>query len=234
MVNEKVGMKKSKMSILLKHPLFWFAAVFAVAVVFGTAILKKSPSLPVYQPSDLNPALVDPNSWSAENHRISDFQLINQFGDSVSLASVEGEVLIADFFFTRCATICPIMTTNLTQVMKELSEWEGWRILSHSVTPAADSPEVLLEYADRMGARHHRWWFLTGEKKEIYRLARRSYFACYDEANGGDGGLQDFVHTENIVLVDARGRLRGFYDGTSEESINQLIEDAKILLEKKD
>jgi len=85
-----------------------------------------------------------------------------------------------------------------------------------------------------MGAEHDCWWFLTGAKKEIYRLARSSYFACYDEANGGDGGLQDFVHTENVVLIDTQGRLRGFYDGTSEEAINQLIGDAKFLLEKKD
>jgi len=230
----KEGANESKISVLLKHPLFWLALVFSGAVWFGAVFLKKTPSLPVYQPSDLNPALVDPNSWSAENHRISDFQLINQFGDSVSLASVEGEVLIVDFFFTRCATICPIMTSNLTQVMEDLTELQGWRILSHSVTPAADSPEVLREYAKRMGAEHDCWWFLTGAKKEIYRLARSSYFACYDEANGGDGGLQDFVHTENVVLIDTQGRLRGFYDGTSEEAINQLIGDAKFLLEKKD
>ena len=85
-----------------------------------------------------------------------------------------------------------------------------------------------------MGAEDRRWWFLTGSKKEIYRLARRSYFACYDEAQGGDGGLQDFVHTENVVLVDRLGRLRGFYDGTSESAMNQLVEDARWLIEKKD
>jgi protein SCO1/2 len=84
-----------------------------------------------------------------------------------------------------------------------------------------------------MNAEHPNWWFLTGEKREVYRLARRSYFACYDELNGGDGGLQDFVHTENVVLVDKQGRLRGFYDGTSESSINQLIEDCTWLLQEK-
>lgn len=234
MTKNKEIANESTLSVLIKHPLFWFALVFLGAVWFGAGILTRKPSLPVYQPSDLNPALVDPTSWSAENHRISDFHLINQFGDSVSLASVQGEVLIADFFFTRCATICPIMTSNLTQVMEGLSGKQGWRILSHSVTPEADTPQVLREYAKRMGAEHDRWWFLTGAKKEIYRLARRSYFACYDEANGGDGGLQDFVHTENIVLVDAQGRLRGFYDGTSEKAMNQLVVDAKLLLEKKD
>ena len=84
-----------------------------------------------------------------------------------------------------------------------------------------------------MDAEHENWWFLTGEKKEIYRLARRSYLACYDEARGGDGGMQDFVHTENVVLVDQKGRLRGFYDGTSELSMNQLVEDCQWLLQEK-
>jgi protein SCO1/2 len=206
---------------------------FVVAVAVGFTILYPSKSLPILQPGDLNPALVDSQDWSREQHMITSFDLINHFGDTIERKDVLGDVLIVDFFFTRCATICPIMTSNLTKVQNALEEEKDWRILSHSVTPEADSVPVLRDYAHRMNAEHPNWWFLTGAKKEIYRLARRSYFACYDEASGGDGGMQDFVHTENVVLVDQIGRLRGFYDGTSESSMNQLIEDCLWLLGKK-
>jgi protein SCO1/2 len=206
---------------------------FMVAVAVGFTILYPSKSLPILQPGDLNPALVDSQDWSREQHMITSFDLINHFGDRIEREDVLGDVLIVDFFFTRCATICPIMTSNLTKVRNALEEEKDWRILSHSVTPEADSVTVLRDYAHRMNAEHPNWWFLTGAKQEIYRLARRSYFACYDEASGGDGGMQDFVHTENVVLVDQLGRLRGFYDGTSESSMNQLIEDCLWLLGKK-
>lgn len=208
-------------------------ATFIAAVIVGVFILYPRKSLPIIQPGDLNPALVDAQDWNREQHLIAAFGLINHLGDSIHLKDVEGDVLIVDFFFTRCATICPIMTKNLTVVKEALDGEDGWRMLSHSVTPEADSVSILSAYAKRMDAEHPNWWFLTGDKREIYRLARRSYFACYDEANGGDGGLQDFVHTENVVLVDQGGRLRGFYDGTSESAMNQLIEDSRWLLQEK-
>ena len=148
-------------------------------------------------------------------------------GDTIHLSDVEGQILIVDFFFTRCATICPLMTSNLKLVHDRLPE--GVRILSHSVTPQADSVSVLSAYADKYTASPSKWWFLTGEKDEVYRLARRSYFACLDE---GDGGYQDFVHTENVVLVDPEGRLRGFYDGTLEKEISQLYRDLEVLLKE--
>ena len=107
---------------------------------------------------------------------------------------------------------------------------DGVRILSHSVTPFADSVSVLNAYAEKYAAEASKWWFLTGEKTEVYRLARKSYFSCLDE---GDGGYQDFVHTENVVLVDAEGRLRGFYDGTLKEEISQLYRDIQRLQEEK-
>jgi len=217
---------------VLRSPLTWLLVIFAAGVVIGIGELTPDRGLPVIQPHELNPALVDPTLWSSEDHRILDFELVNHLGDSVTLENLEGEVLITDFFFSRCATICPIMTSNLRAIPEAMDGKTGWRILSHSVTPVADTPEVLTTYAKRMKAFHPNWWFLTGSKEEIYRLARTSYFACYDEAHGGDGGFQDFVHTENVVLVDAKGRLRGFYDGTSEEAIKQLIADAQFLLEE--
>ena len=186
--------------------------------------------LPVYQPSDLNPALVDASAMREEDHRVLDFELINHLGDSVSLEDVAGDILVVDFFFSRCATICPLMTQNIKRVHDRLDPQMPVRILSHSVTPQADSVSVLNRYAEKHGANPALWWFLTGEKTEVYRLARQSYFSCLDE---GDGGFQDFVHTENIVLVDAKGRLRGFYDGTDEKAMSQLFNDLTFLLKKK-
>ena len=190
-------------------------------------LLRVDESLPIYQPSQINPALVDPSLLSEDDHRISDFTLINQLGDTVSLSDVDGSVLIVDFFFTRCATICPLLTSNLKLIHDRLPD--GVRILSHSVTPIADSVSVLSSYADKYDANPSLWWFLTGSKDEIYKLARKSYFACLDE---GDGGYQDFVHTENVVLVDTQGRLRGFYDGTKEEDISQLYLDLRSLMKE--
>lgn len=203
-----------------------FTIIVASAILYSYFFFfKVEERLPVYQPSQINPALVDPSLLSEDDHRILDFSLINQLGDTISLSDVEGSILIVDFFFTRCATICPILTSNLKLIQDRLPD--GVRILSHSVTPFADSVSVLSSYADKNGADSSLWWFLTGQKDEIYKLARRSYFACLDE---GDGGYQDFVHTENVVLVDTQGRLRGFYDGTREEEISQLYQDLTRLI----
>lgn len=213
------------------------ARIVSFFVIFFTAVLvayfmyfKPEEDLPVYQPSQLNPALVDPSAMRAEDHRILDFELVNHLGDTVTLADVEGQILMVDFFFSRCATICPVMTQNLKRIHDRLDAQMPVRILSHSVTPQADSVSVLNRYAEKHGANPELWWFLTGEKKEIYKLARRSYFSCLDE---GDGGFQDFVHTENIVLVDEKGRLRGFYDGTDSKAMSHLFNDLQVLLEKK-
>ena len=214
----------------------WFGllTVFALAVGGGYWILAPEKTLPIIQPSELNPALVDANHWEKSKHYVLPFELVNQIGDTVSEMDVEGKVRVVDFFFTRCATLCPIMTSNLSKVQNALYGSSDWMLMSHSVTPEADSIPVLKDYADRYDADPEHWWFLTGPKKHIYSLARESYFACYDEAQGGDGGWQDFIHTENIVLVDRQGRLRGFYDGTDLGAVNQLIEDALWLTEKKD
>ena len=208
-----------------------FAAIFVTSVLVAYLWFFRTPKdLPIYQPSDLNPALVDPSAQRTEDHRILPFELVNQLGDTVRLDDVEGQILVVDFFFTRCATICPLMTRNLQRVHDRLSPDQPVQLLSHSVTPVADSVPVLHAYAEKHGADPRLWWFLTGPKNHIYELARKSYFACLDE---GDGGFQDFVHTENIVLIDANGRLRGFYDGTDEKAMSQLFSDLTFLLEKK-
>ena len=166
-----------------------------------------------------------------EDHRILDFELVNHVGDTVTLADVQGQILVVDFFFSRCATICPLMTKNLARIHDRLDPQMPVRILSHSVTPVADSVSVLNRYAEKHACRPrlvvvpHR-----GRKKKSTGSHAESYFSCLDE---GDGGFQDFVHTENVVLVDAQGRLRGFYDGTDSKAMSQLFSDLEFLLKKK-
>ena len=140
--------------------------------------------------------------------------------------------IVADFFFTTCATICPKMTTQMERVQEAYKTDDRIVLLSHSVTPEMDSIPVLADYAALHNADPARWHFLTGDRKQIYSLARRSYFACQDE---GDGGPDDFVHTENFVLVDPQRRIRGFYDGTNAGEVDQLISDiGKLLAESED
>ena len=204
-----------------------YIAVAVIAIGVGTVMLTPEQDLPIYQPSDLNPALVDPAALGHEDHRILPFTLLNQLGDTVTEADAAGQVLVVDFFFTRCATICPMLTSNMKRVQDSFMAEEGVRLMSHSVTPVADSVSVLSAYGEANGVNPDRWWLLTGPKPEVYKLARQSYFAALDE---GDGGLQDFVHTENMVLVDTLGQLRGFYDGTDLDEVNRLVRDLQFLL----
>ena len=151
---------------------FFFIFIASVAVAYFM-YFRPEDDLPVYQPSQLNPALVDPSALLAEDHRVLDFELLNHLGDTVSLSDVEGQILVVDFFFTRCATICPLMTKNLQRVHDRLDPTMPVQILSHSVTPVADSVPVLNAYAEKHGANPALWWFLTGHKEDIYTLARK-------------------------------------------------------------
>ena len=144
----------------------------------------------------------------------------------VTQKDYQGKIYVADFFFTRCQTICPIMATNMIKIQEAFAGDSKVMLLSHSVTPIMDSIPVLRNYADKNGVNDAKWNITTGTKKHIYELARKSYFAVLDE---GDGGDQDFIHTENFVLVDSKRRIRGYYDGTDLEEINQLIADIELL-----
>jgi protein SCO1 len=208
-----------------------FALLFTAAVVIGTFILRKDDRLPIYHPSQLDPRLVDPSVRQAYGvHHIKDFHLVDQNGDTVSLKDARGKVLVADFFFTTCASICPKMGVQMARIQEAFRNNDRVLLLSHSVTPEADSVPALKAYGERYAADPHRWRLMTGDRKQIYDLARTSYFACTDQ---GDGGPDDFVHTENFVLVDTLLRIRGFYDGTSARDVDRAIADiTKLLAEK--
>jgi len=217
-------------SLLLRTVLF--LAIVGIAVVVGYFIMRPSDALPIYHPAQLDPRLVDPALKGVQGeHHIADFRLIDQFGGNFTLNDVGDRIVVADFFFTTCATICPKMTNQMERVQEAYKEDPHVLLLSHSVTPEMDSVPVLAAYAELHHADPDRWRFLTGDRKQIYALARKSYFAAMDE---GDGGPDDFVHTENFVLVDPQRRIRGFYDGTNAKDVDRLIGDIGKLLEEEE
>jgi protein SCO1/2 len=207
-----------------------FLLIFFAVVIAGYFIIRPSDELPIYHPNQLDQRLVDPAvKGSKGEHHIMDFSLTDQTGGTFTLADVGDRIIVSDFFFTTCPTICPKMTVQMARVQEVFKDEDKLLLLSHSVTPEIDSVEALAAYAELHGADPARWRLLTGPRKQIYALARRSYFAALDE---GDGGPDDFVHTENFVLVDPQRRLRGFYDGTSQEDVDRLIGDIKKLLKE--
>lgn len=183
--------------------------------------------LPIYNPSNFNPELVDPSLKNkTAYHTVSDFKLINQNGDTITQDAYKNKIYVTDFFFTRCGTICPVMTDNMQRLQQEFINTKDVMFLSISVTPEIDSIAILKDYAARKGVIDSKWNITTGNKKHIYNLARKSYFAVVEQ---GDGGLQDFIHTPNFILVDTKKQIRGIYNGTSLEDIDQIIEDIRIL-----
>jgi len=209
-------------------PTLAIMGIFSVIMIYAIySLLTPEKKLPVYNPADVNPKLVDQSLIHIRrNHKVLDFSLINQNGETITQQDYEDKIYVADFFFTRCMTICPVMTNNIGVLQEEFLNDDDVKFLSHSVTPVIDSVSVLKAYAETKGVIDAKWNITTGPKKHIYELARKSYFAVLDE---GDGGLQDFIHTENFVLVDKKKQIRGYYDGTDDEDIKRLISDIKLL-----
>ncbi len=209
-------------------PTLIFLVVFSiVGITAFYHILKVDKKLKVYSPSDVNPKLVDPTvKHVRNNHKIADFALINQNGEIITNKDYEGKIYIADFFFTRCQTICIVMAYNMGELQEYYKNDDDIMFLSHSVTPVMDSVPVLKEYALRKGVIDGKWNVTTGPKKHIYDLARKSYFAVLDE---GEGDENDFIHTEQFVLIDKERRIRGFYDGTKKEDMEKVKNDIKLL-----
>jgi protein SCO1/2 len=209
---------------------FGVLLVFSIIVIslFYTA-LKPKKTLPIFNPSDVNPELVDTTvQYIANKHRIADFSFTNQNGKTITQKDYEGKIYVADFFFTTCKSICPKMTTNLVDVQKAFLDNPKVKLLSFTVMPDIDSVSVLKDYAKLNGVVDSKWNLVTGDKKAIYTMARKSYLAV---KQGKPDEQYDMVHTENFVLVDSKKRVRGFYDGTKKEDVQKLIEDINWLLE---
>lgn len=203
--------------------------ISAVIIYLFYNALKPQKILPVYSPAMVNEELVAQEIQHVRKyHTIADFSLTNQNGKTVTQADYDNKIYVADFFFTTCPTICPIMTKNMVSLQEKIMDDPEVLLLSHSVTPKIDSVAQLKRYALEKGVIDEKWNLVTGGKKDIYELARKSYLAVKTD---GDGGPFDMIHTENFILVDKEKRIRGFYDGTNEEDIKKLLEDLKTLKE---
>ncbi|NJY61590.1 SCO family protein [Salinimicrobium sp. CDJ15-81-2] len=199
----------------------------AIIITIIYSILSPEKRLPVYQPNMVNNELVDSTLQEVRKyHTIKDFKLYNQNGDTITQDFYKDKIYVADFFFTTCQTICPIMTDHMLQIQEKLKNDEDVLLLSHTVIPNADSVPQLKKYALEKGVIDAKWNLVTGNKKDIYDLARKSYLASKSD---GDGGPFDLIHTENFVLVDKERRIRGFYDGTDAKAIEELLADIEIL-----
>lgn len=184
--------------------------------------------LPYYKDASFSPQWLTPNSASEEAfHKIPDFRLVNQLGDTISQKTFANKIYITDFFFTSCPGICMKMTDNMQKVQESFKDDPEIALLSHSVTPTLDSVPVLKKYAEKNGVMDGKWHLVTGAKSEIYDLGRNAYFVENDLGIPKD--INDFLHTENFLLIDKNKHIRGIYNGLNRASITQLIIDVKEL-----
>ena len=199
---------------------------YFILFLFLSCVESSNIDLPIIGPSDFKDELVDNKVNKEQSHFVSDFELINQNGDTITNKDYEDKIYVVDFFFTRCGSICPIMTNNMKKIQDKFLENDNLMLLSISVTPNIDNVETLKKYAKSKGVINSKWNIATGNKKHIYELARKSYFAVLKK---GDGGLQDFIHTPNFILIDKKKQIRGIYNGTDDIEIKRVINDIKTL-----
>lgn len=188
--------------------------------------------LPYYASADFTPQWIEKGSSRLDTiHTIAPFSFTDQNGESITEKTVYNKIYVADFFFTACPGICPKLSKNLKKVQDAFVDDDEVLLLSHSVTPDKDVPAVLKRYAKNYSVIDSKWHLLTGNKDSIYTIARKSYFA--DEDLGLKLNINDFLHTENMLLIDKHRRIRGIYKGTSEAEMNNIIADIKKLKEEK-
>jgi len=213
----------------------FFALVMLVLCVIIITLmyqqLAREKTLPIYQPDMVNPELVDIDKQHVRKyHTIADFSLTNQNGKTITEKDYENKIYIADFFFTTCPTICPIMTDNMVRLQQQLKENDQIMFLSHTVTPEIDSVPQLRKYATEKGVDDSNWNMVTGDRIQIYDLARKSYLVAQEDPDGDNYAM---IHTENFVLVDTKKRIRGFYDGTDWGEMERLLRDVGTLIKEK-
>ncbi len=218
-------------SFFLRYKTLWIVLAVLSAIIiyliYG-ALKPGEPKLPVYQPkgTGLNIELVDSTIQHVKrNHTIADFKLTNQNGKTITQDDYNDKIYVADFFFTTCQTICPIMTDHMVQIQEKIKDNPEILLLSHTVTPEIDTVAQLKRYALEKGVDDSKWNLVTGSKIEIYDLARKSYMVAKENPDDPYG----LVHTENFALVDKKRRVRGFYDGTLPEDIDRLLLDIEKL-----
>jgi len=203
-------------------------SILSVIIVSSIySILKPVPSLKVFQPAHFNSELVDSTLQHIKKyHTIKDFKLTNQYGKIITQKEYEGKIYIANFFFTTCLDICPIMTDHMRQIQEKTKHDKEIMLLSHTVIPKIDTVAQLHRYALEKKVDSSKWNLVTGSKKELYRLARKSYMAVKDLPKGEE---YQMIHTENFILIDKKRRIRGIYDGTKPEEIERVLNEIELL-----
>ena len=185
-------------------------------------------TLPYYSEATFTPNWINPGDNILDTfHSISPFRLLNQEGEVITEKTFGNKIYVTDFFFTICPGICPKMTANMMELQDEFLDDNDVLLLSHSVTPERDSVSVLKRYAEGKGIVSKKWHLVTGSKKAIYKLGRKDYFI--EEDLGLDKDEDEFLHTENFVLVDKQKHIRGIYNGLNKTSVKQLVADIKTL-----
>jgi|TARA_B110000091_G_C13787995_1_gene464260 protein SCO1/2 len=197
-------------------------------VVSGCDKIKKDEfHLPILSPADLDPNWIDSSlKNSKKEHFVPNFSFTNQNGEGITEQNVFGKILAVNYFFTTCPSICPTLTKNMKRVQNAFSNDNDVIILSHSVFPEHDNPEVLKAYAELYGVESDKWHLLTGKKKDIYSMARKGHFAVTGD---NSDNVDSFIHTENFIIVDKKSRIRGIYNGVNPHDVNRFIEDIQLL-----
>ena len=189
---------------------------------------KLRKSLPFFNSASFTPEWISENDAKYKDiHTISNFSFVNQYGNKITNETYKDKIYIADFFFTSCPGICPRLATNMRKLQEVYKYDTEVLLLSHSVTPEQDSIPVLKAYAAENKVNVKKWNLVTGERKAIYDLARKSYFADEDFVKTQDDNA--FIHTENFVLIDKKGRIRGVYNGTLAIEVDRIIRHIKLL-----
>lgn len=209
-----------------KTTIFLTSFFMLLAIAFIGYVYPK-----IKENQDKQPQL--PVIGNEQNHHVSPFSFVNQDGKTVSNVDIKGKIVVVEYFFTTCKTICPKMNENMEHVYKAFRGNKNVMILSHSVDPEKDTVQALKAYSLRFDADPSQWMFLTGDKKQLYDMARYSYLISAEDDTAGLSIEDDFIHDDNFVLVDGYGRVRGFYEGTAPAAINKLIGDINLLLKEK-
>jgi protein SCO1/2 len=204
------------------------ALLWCILVLLAGSCSSDSHTLPFFNSADFRPEWISENDTGYKSiHSVSGFSFIDQAGDTITVETIAGKIVVVDFFFTVCPGICPRLTKNMRTVQEAFRYDSSIKLLSHSVTPALDNVQRLRDYATTYQIDGKKWHLLTGNREEIYKIAREGYFA--DEETGLKRNENDFIHTENFILLDGKQRIRGVYNGTNPAEVERLVEDIVIL-----
>jgi protein SCO1/2 len=206
-----------------------FAGLILITLAFAACKFNHAdkPRLPIMGNRDAVTKTVNGKQVTDTVYQtIPDFKFVNQYGDSITQKSLKGDIYVADFFFTTCPSICPIMHRNMLTVYNEFKNVPDFKIISHTIDPKHDSVAVMKKYADKLGISGNSWWLLQGNKEQTYDLGQKDYLVAVKQDDGTPGG---YVHQGWFVLVDKQKRIRGYYDGTDEKQVAKMIGDIKIL-----